>query len=115
MDPINLQAMGRLSAGSTRLDLPSRAWEPTGDAGFYVKHIFQDPETGESTMLMKMDPGAYASTHSHKQLEEIFVVEGDFYDDFDEYLPGQYCQRAIGAPHSAGSRNGGIVLLIYRN
>ena len=66
-------------------------------------------------MLMKIEPGATVPTHAHDQLEEIYVLEGDFYDEEHHYRPGQYLQRAIGAMHTAGSVSGGTVLLIYRN
>ena len=106
---------GRIKTGSLMLDLPSVDWEPTGDPGFYVKPIFKDARSGEATLLMKMDPGAHSPNHSHHQLEEIFVLEGDFYDKEHRYTAGQYCQWAVGAEHETRSEKGGVVLLIYRN
>jgi anti-sigma factor ChrR (cupin superfamily) len=106
---------GRNFTGSLLIDLNSAEWEPTETKGFYTKRIFKDEQSGESTFLMKMDPGAHSPKHSHKQLEEIFVLQGDFYDEEHRYEAGQYCIRAIGAEHETRSENGGVVLLIYRN
>lgn len=106
---------GRNFQGSLLIDLNSADWQPTSAKGFYIKPIFRDETTGESTLLMKMDPGAHAPNHSHQQLEEILVLEGDFYDREHRYVAGQYCIRAVGAEHETKSENGGVVLLIYRN
>lgn len=48
------------------------------------------------------------------RLEEIFMLEGYFYDGDRTYRAGQYCQRAIGERHCAGSESGAVVLLIFR-
>ena len=106
--------IGRQTAGSVFVDPNSRPWEETDAPGFLVKSIFKDAATGETTSLMKIEAGAFFEAHAHDQLEEIFVLEGDFYDDACSYGPGQYCQRAIGASHTAGSKNGCTVLLVYR-
>jgi anti-sigma factor ChrR (cupin superfamily) len=105
----------RQAEGSLRLDPGSAEWQETDAAGFAVKPLFADARSGESTQLMRIAPGAWFPAHAHTQLEEIFVLEGDFYDDAQSYGPGQYCQRAIGAQHTAGSHGGCTVLLIYRN
>ena len=107
-------AIGRQGTGSVRIDPARHPWQETEAAGFLVKPIFADAASGAETMLMRIEPGAFFPSHSHDRLEEIYVVEGDFYDDTCTYGPGQYCQRAVGASHTAGSRQGCIVLLIYR-
>ena len=105
----------RIVAGSARLASAAMDWQATPDAGFYLKPLFRDEETGESSLLMKMDPGAHAPVHSHDRFEEIFVLEGDFHDAEHEYDAGDYVARAVGAEHEAGSRGGAVVLIIYRN
>lgn len=105
----------RQTTGSRCVDPAARDWQKTEAPGFLIKPIFKDAASGETTLLMKIEPGAYTPAHAHDRLEEIFVLDGDFYDEERSYGPGQYCQRAIGAMHTAGSRNGGTVLLIYRD
>lgn len=105
---------GRIDHGSFFIDLNTIAWTPA-EAGVYMKTIYKDEVSGESTILMKMDPGTRSAMHSHDQLEEILVLEGSFSDQDNTYTAGQYCIRAIGAEHETFSENGGIVLLIYRN
>lgn len=106
--------MDRQKTGSHRLDVAAQEWTLTDLPGFLIKPIFEDKKTGERTLLMKIEPGAFASAHCHDQLEEIVILEGTFYDDEHVYKPGQYCQRAVGALHTAGSQEGCVVLLIYR-
>lgn len=107
--------IARIGVGSTMIDALAQPWASTETSGFYIKHLFRDETTGETTSLMKMDAGAFAPSHSHDRFEEIYVIEGDFYDAEQSYGPGDYIARAIGAAHEAGSRNGGTVLLIYRD
>lgn len=106
--------LGRKTAGSHFVDPGAGEWQETDAPGFLVKPIFQDGTTGASTMLMKIAPGAYAPPHAHAQLEEIYVLEGTFADEEHSYGPGQYCLRAVGAMHTAASKDGCVVLLIYR-
>lgn len=107
--------IGRIQSGSVKLAADAQQWRVTADPGFYIKPLFHDENTGETSVLMKMDPGAYAPPHSHDRFEEILVLEGDFYDAEHSYRSGDYVARAIGAMHEAGSRRGGVVLIVYRN
>lgn len=104
----------RIESGSLRIDIPSIEWT-TVEPGVRMKTIFKDQTTGESTLLMKLDPGSRSPMHSHEQLEEILVLEGSFSDQDNTYTAGQYCIRAVGAEHETWSDTGGTVLLIYRN
>ena len=100
--------------GSVRYASSSAAWQPTESKGFWVKPLFDDPQKGEKTMLMKVDPGAYSPLHTHPgEFEQIYVLEGSFYDRDMTLGLGDYCCRAPGTPHEAGSTSGAIVLLVY--
>jgi anti-sigma factor ChrR (cupin superfamily) len=114
-EPAPAHAIARQTVGSRFVDPTAQPWQPTDTPGFLIKPIFKDPTTGETTLLMRIEPGAYFPPHAHDQLEEIFILEGEFADEERTYGPGQYCQRAIGASHTAGSAGGCTVLLIYRN
>ena len=103
----------RVERGSRFIDLNSVAWTEA-EPGVYMKTIYKDKASGESTILMKLDPGTRSAMHSHDQIEEILVLEGSFSDQHNTYTAGQYCIRAIGAEHETFSEHGGIVLLIYR-
>ena len=62
---------------------------------------------------MKVEAGAEALPHTHDQLEQVFVLEGEFYDEYRSYGPGDFIVRAPGAIHTGGSKTGALLLLIY--
>ncbi len=89
------------------------AWQDTASPGFTVVPLLDDPSHGLRTSLMRFEPGCYACLHSHDEVEQIYVIEGEFYDDDTVYGVGDYLVRAAGTPHIAGSREGATVLVIY--
>jgi anti-sigma factor ChrR (cupin superfamily) len=99
--------------GSEYFSSSDIAWQPTELQGFWIKNLLVDPEASATTMLMKVDPGAFAPSHAHDLLEQIYVLEGSFYDEDKVLRAGDYCCRAAGAPHVAGSEEGAVVLLVY--
>jgi len=88
-------------------------WEADGSSGFSYKPLFENAEAGQSTMLMKVDAGALSPPHAHDQLEQVLVLEGEFYDEYGTYGPGDFIVRAPGAVHTGGSNSGALLLLVY--
>lgn len=101
------------AAGSVYLDADDTAWEPSGTAGFWIKPLFENPESGEKTWLMKVDPGAFAPAHAHEELEQVYVLQGSFYDQDRVIEAGDFVCRAPGEPHTSGSDEGALILLVY--
>lgn len=107
---------GRLSrpdAGSLVTRPATWDWDQDGSTGFSYKTLFEDTHTGLKTMLMKVDAGSVAPPHAHDNLEQVLVLEGDFYDEYRSYGPGDFIVRAPGAIHTGGTENGALVLLVY--
>lgn len=102
------------AVGSSFVDPGKLPWQASDLPGFDTVTLFENRSTGESTVLMRVAPGAFADVHSHELLEEIYVLEGEFADQAQRYAKGQYCIREAGVPHTATSESGCIVLLIYR-
>jgi anti-sigma factor ChrR (cupin superfamily) len=100
--------------GSGFLDTTRMDWQPSDLPGFDTVTLFQNTRTGESTSLMKVAPGAYAASHTHAMQEEIFILEGEFSDQYRTYTKGQYCIREAGEPHTSASKDGCVVFLVYR-
>ena len=98
---------------SIALDSKQVDWQQDGDAGFYHKLLLEDEATGLRTYLMKVDAGAFSPPHAHQEYEQIYVMEGSFYDQDKTYHPGEFIVRAPGAMHSAGSEDGALILLVY--
>lgn len=88
-------------------------WEYGGSEGFWLKRLHDRPEAHEQTFLMKVDAGAHAESHAHNQTEQIFVVDGTFYDQIRTYQAGDYVLREAGTNHTAGNTTGATVLVVY--
>ncbi len=101
------------AAGSVRLVVDALDWQDSGSPGFLVKSLLEDPPRGLRSWLMKVEPGAWSPPHSHAEVEQVYVLEGSFYDQDATYGPGDYIVRAAGAEHTAGSESGALVLLFY--
>ena len=101
------------SAASAYMTTVDTDWEATDSDGFWVKRLYEDPTRGETTWLMRIDAGAYSPPHAHEVFEQVYVLEGSFYDDDRLVRAGEFCARSPGAVHSAASDDGAIMLVIY--
>jgi len=88
-------------------------WQDCGTEGFRIKPLYEDEPSGQRTWLMRVDPGATAAAHAHEETEQIYVIEGSFYDNENTYQAGDFAIRAPGVMHTAGSETGAIVILVY--
>jgi len=107
------KTLTRPDSGSLVLRADASNWEQDGDSGFSYKTLFEDDRTGQETLLMKVDAGALAPPHGHDKLEQVYILDGDFYDEYHSYGPGDFVVRAPGAVHTGGTKNGAVVLLVY--
>ena len=100
-------------SGSAYRRAAATAWAEGGQ-GYWVKPLFEDPATGERTLLMRIAPGTVSHPHAHEgEFEQIFMVEGTFEDDSGALKPGDYACRAPGSVHSGRTETGCVMLLIY--
>ena len=107
--PLPCPAAGTLVARSS-----NAPWQESDDPDFLMKSLYEDLDKGDRTWLMKVEPGAYSPPHAHEgETEQIFVLEGSFHDDENTYHAGDFAVRAAGAIHSAGSKDGALVMLVY--
>ncbi len=90
------------------------AWEATETPGFWVKCLHEDKDKGESTWLMKSDAGFASPPHAHTDFEEVFILEGEFFDGEQTLGPGDYVAREPGAMHEGSSDAEVIMLVSYR-
>jgi anti-sigma factor ChrR (cupin superfamily) len=87
-------------------------WQPGERPGELIRTLVDDPR-GYRTMLMKIEPSPIGTFHAHAEIEQIYVMEGDFYDDDASYGAGDFVLRMPGAMHRAGSKNGCTMLIVY--
>ena len=105
---------------STRLGLPDNGttvvrasgWTAGERPGELVRPLIDDP-AGFRTMLMKILPGPLGEAHAHDTIEQIYVLEGDFFDEDASYRAGDFVLRMPGTMHRAGSKGGATLLVSY--
>jgi ChrR Cupin-like domain len=71
-------------------------WKPSQFEGIQIKVLYERPETGELTCLLKWEPGTTLPFHQHPELEQSFVLEGSFYDHDGICRAGEYVWRQRG-------------------
>jgi anti-sigma factor ChrR (cupin superfamily) len=94
------------------IKLAASDWQPGDRPGELIRTLVDDPR-GYRTMLMKVAPGPLGSLHAHVEIEQIYVIEGDFFDDDTHYVPGDFVLRMPGTMHRAGSENGCTMMIVY--
>ena len=94
---------------SRYLDVPDMPWEPTKFAGIRIKVLYSD-DSGITTALFKLDPGAVVPLHEHTALEQTFVLEGTLEDHEGVCGPGQFVWRPAGNRHEAVAPHGAVIL-----
>src|SRR5262249_33989036 len=70
------------------LDAPNMPWEATKFPGIKIKVLYSD-DSGITTALFKLDPGAVVPLHEHTALEQTYVIEGTLEDHEGVCGPGQ--------------------------
>ncbi|MCH9671388.1 MAG: cupin domain-containing protein [Gammaproteobacteria bacterium] len=89
-------------------DIP---WEPMAQSpGIEMKVLVSDPDSGLFTGLFKMAPGAIVPDHVHNEIEQTYVLEGDFCDQDGEAHAGDFIWRPKGNRHEAYTKNGCVIL-----
>jgi len=101
------------TATSSYMSAESCDWEPSGSEGMWVKRLYEDEARGERTWLFRMDAGACSPPHSHDVFEQVFVLEGSFFDGDRLISDGEFCARAPGAVHSATTDTGALMVVVY--
>jgi anti-sigma factor ChrR (cupin superfamily) len=100
-------------SGSVYMNRDPFTFQETGTPGFNIKPLYENPDAQQRTWLMEVEAGASCESHSHQELEQVYVLSGSFYDEEHTYYPGEFILRAPGAMHTAGSQDGATVLLVY--
>ncbi len=109
LDPTKLPS----SLMSHYIDPSKMEWAPSKFPGITTKVLYADPESGMSTILFKMEPGAIVPLHEHTAIEQTYMLEGSLVDQEGAALPGHFVWRPGGHVHQAYSPNGAVLLSIF--
>jgi len=100
--------------GSTYVRPQDLEWSKTQFEKVWIKVLYEDKAKGESTVLIKLDPGAHLPFHKHPELEQAYVLEGSMYDHDGVCRAGEYVWRKAGSFHENRSDTGAVILAVYR-
>ncbi len=100
-----------LPAAGTKV-VRTSGWTAGERPGELVRPLIEDP-AGYRTMLMQILPGPLGVAHDHDTIEQIYVMEGDFFDEEASYQAGDFVLRMPGTMHRAGSKGGATLLISY--
>ena len=85
--------------------LPARQWtEPEWEhvaPGIECKLLATDTERHRVSMLVRLAPGANYPAHTHADVEELHLLDGELWTDERKLLPGAY---NYGAPRAGDER-----------
>lgn len=101
-------------AGQTSvLNIHEMPWQDTRWPDIKIKMLYQDEETGFSTILFKFAPGARTPKHEHMGLEQVLVLEGGLRDHDGSYPAGSFVWRIAGSVHQAEAPEGSLHLAFF--
>ena len=107
-DGILLRSAGLLIKRSDELP-----WEPAPIPGILSKSLYVDETRGYSTSLVRVEPSAVYPSHRHNDIEEVFLLEGDFFIDGVRMVPGDFCRSEPGSVHGPSTTEFGALLLVF--
>lgn len=97
---------------SEYVDTSALPWRDSPYAGVRWKKVAFDQATGESTVLLKFEPGASYGSHRHPSGESYYVLEGELEEGSRSYGPGTWVRHPPGSVHRPRSAAGCTVLVM---
>ena len=95
------------------IDPSKMEWASTPFSGIKMKVLYADKDSGMSTVLFQMEPGAIVPFHEHTGLEQTYMLEGSLEDEEGKAYPGSYVWRPGGTRHVAVAPRGAIFLSMF--
>jgi anti-sigma factor ChrR (cupin superfamily) len=81
------------------LDLSRIPWRATRHEGVYLHFLRRDAATGDSTVLIRMEPGRSYPAHRHRGPEEVFILQGGYTDSRGAHRAGDYVLNDARSAH----------------
>lgn len=77
------------------------------------KVLYQDPDTGTESYLLRAEPGGEAPPHIHEHDEHCVVLEGELsFDDGVHMEAGDYLFAPAGSEHGIARTDAGVLVFI---
>ena len=92
------------------VDTRTAAWSPGLVDGLSVLGLHD--YAGEHVALVRWAPDTAFKPHTHWGGEEVFVIEGTFYDEHGEYPQGSWIRSPHGSAHTPYTRQDGALIYV---
>jgi anti-sigma factor ChrR (cupin superfamily) len=96
-----------------RFDPRTVDWPSSRRSGIGVKVLWRDERSGDTVVLVRMDPGARYPRHRHVREEDVFVLQGGFRDEGGEYPAGAFHRFPAGSVHAPVAFEGEIACVLF--
>ena len=100
--------------GSTYVKSSEMDWKPTRFEKVSIKVLYEDPDRGEMTCLLRLEADAHIPFHKHTEIEQTLVLEGSVEDHDGMAAAGDYIWRKPGSLHDNRSPGGAVLFAVYR-
>jgi anti-sigma factor ChrR (cupin superfamily) len=87
-------------------------WKPFRP-GVTAQWLYNEGKGGAAGVLLRYEAGARVALHEHIGYENVYLIEGDQFDEYGHYPAGSFVINPPGTRHSPGSEGGCVALLIY--
>ena len=88
-------------------------WQARTENGIWQIPLYRQGGYRNWTMLLKIDSGTESPRHNHPNGEEVFVIVGEFSDEFGTYPAGTWTRNPPGSSHAVRSENGAILYVRF--
>ncbi len=107
---VKLHQFSKTDGDQKVIDTKQAEWLPGLVDGLTVMplHNFEN----ESVALVRWAPDTQFTSHSHWGGEEIFVIEGTFYDELGEYPAGSWLRNPHGSRHQPYTKEDGALIFV---
>ena len=96
------------------IDAGAQAWKATGDAGIARKILYEQSGFSDVICLERWQAGTEPGVVRYTQGAEMFVLEGAFADEEEDYGAGHWLRFPVGCSHRPRSAEG-CILYVKRN
>jgi quercetin dioxygenase-like cupin family protein len=80
--------------------------------GISSKVLSHDDRRNYTTQLVRMEPGTTYPSHHHREVEELYLLEGDLEVEGLRMKSGDYCRAEPGSIHSTVRTESGALFLV---
>src|ERR1700677_3553217 len=105
--PVLLNKSGLTVVRTTEME-----WKPGPTPGLWIKVLFDDAEHDMTTTLVRVGPGARYPSHRHKNVEELFILEGELQVEGIELAVGDFCLSQPNTVHQGSYSKSGCLLVV---